>query len=213
MSRKKLFTYYQEDRAELYRFAAHAGLHIQGRALNVGCGAGSDAPFLRRLGAEEIHGIEPFEEAARLASFKYDHVFFGPVEAWSEDGKPYGLVVFADVLEHLVDPQTVLIRARSWLSRDGYVLISVPNVRHVSVLWRLIVQGDWRYEERGVMDDTHLRFFTRLSFVRLLELTGYEAVAIRRWGSSVFTRAVGRTFPRSGEFLLSQIFVLARPKL
>jgi predicted TPR repeat methyltransferase len=212
MTSKKL-TYYQEDRAELYGFAARAGLHIHGRALNVGCGAGLDARFLRQLGADEIHGIEPFEGAARLASLRYDHVFIGPVEAWREDAKPYSLVVFADVLEHLVDPQSVLVRARSWLSRDGHVLISIPNVRHVSVLWPLVVQGEWRYGEHGILDDSHLRFFTRQSFLRLLEQSHYQSVAVRYWGSNILTRAMGRVFPRSGELLLSQIFILARPRL
>lgn len=179
--------------------------------LNVGCGAGNDGHLLRRLGGREIHGIEPFERAAELARHNYDCVFVGPVEAWAWDGKPYGLIILADVLEHLVDPYAVLVDTRSWLSDDGHVLISIPNVRHLSVLWDLVVHGEWRYREHGILDETHVRFFTSASFQRALSEADFELVALQRWGSHPLTRAAGTLVPRSGEFLLSQIFLLARP--
>lgn len=204
-------TYYQLDRAELCAFARRAGLRVQGSVLNVGCGAGADARLLRELGAREIHGIEPVEEAAELARRNYDRVFAGPVESWAWDEDPYDLIVLADVLEHLVDPYALLLEAKSWLSKDGHVLISIPNVRHVSVLWELVVRGDWRYREHGIMDESHLRFFTSASFRRALKEAGYGLVTMHRWGSQPLTRAAGKIVPGSGEFLLSQVFVLARP--
>jgi 2-polyprenyl-3-methyl-5-hydroxy-6-metoxy-1,4-benzoquinol methylase len=203
--------YYQLDRAELYAFARRAGLRVRGRVLNVGCGAGNDSRLLRELGGREIHGVEPFEEAAALARGNYDQVSVGPVEAWTWDRRPYSMIVLADVLEHLVDPYALLAEARSWLSEDGHVLISIPNVRHLSVLWQLVVRGEWRYREHGIMDSTHLRFFTSASFRRALDDSGYELVALHRWGSNRLARTIGGILPWSGEFLLSLIFLLARP--
>lgn len=202
--------YYELDRAELYAFAATGRLRLSGRALNVGCGAGRDADHLRGLGASVLHGIEPVQPAADAARRRYDHVFPGPVEDWHWDGQPYELVVFADVLEHVVDPGALLHRARSWLSPSGYLLISVPNIRHVSVLYNLAICGQWEYTEHGIMDRTHLRFFTSRSIIRLLCSAGYETNDLFRWGATRTARTVARAFPPSGEFLLSQIFLTAQ---
>lgn len=203
--------YYLLDRRELYDFARSTGVRVHGPALNVGCAAGRDAPALRSLGASEIHGIEPAAAAADLAAQQYDRVFHGTVESWDPEGRRYGLVVFADVLEHLPDPRSVLLSAHGWLARDGLLLISIPNIRHVSVLWRLAVRGTWRYEDHGIMDRTHLRFFTSASFRELLDETGYRLLALRRHGAMPATRAVERLIPGTGEFLLSQVLLLATP--
>ena len=177
----------------------------------MGCGAGADADLLRRLGGTELHGIEPVAEAAEEARRRYDDVFNGSVEDWSWDGKPYDLIVFADVLEHLVDPYTLLRESRAWLSDTGRILVSIPNIRHLSVLWGLVIGGDWRYGQHGIMDGTHLRFFTSRSFDRALHEAGYEPLASHRWGGMRLTRMLAEVAPPVGEFLLSLIFVLARP--
>ena len=205
--------YYRLDRAELYAFARASGLKIGGRVLNVGCAAGVDSEHLRRLGAETIHGIEPVEEAASLARDSYDSVFVGGLDDWTWDGQPYDLIVVADVLEHMVDPFAALSSMRKCLSEQGRLLVSIPNVRHLSVVWTLVARGDWRYEKSGIMDDTHLRFFTRRSFVRLLHSVGYDVVALQRWGQLRLSRALSRFIPGSGEFLLSQILILAGPSI
>lgn len=202
--------YYQLERTELYSFARSAGLRSAGRALNVGCGAGKDAPHLRALGAGVIHGIEPVDQAAESARLTYDRVFHGRVEDWRWDGCPYDLVVFADVLEHMANPEEILRKSRSWLGQQGHLLISIPNVRHLSVIADLVFRGDWVYAEDGILDKTHLRFFTARSFVRLLSACGYTREAQGRWGATRTARTVARFVPRAGEFVLSQVFFLAK---
>jgi O-antigen biosynthesis protein len=203
--------YYGLDRSELYDFARRAGVRVTGPALNVGCAGGADAPHLRGLGATRLHGVEPVASAARTAAKRYDAVDCCPVDAWTWDRTRYDLIVLADVLEHLADPVSLLRRAGEWLSPEGTLLLSVPNVRHVSVLWSLVVRGDWRYREEGILDDTHLRFFTSKSFRRLLVDAGYRPVAMDRFGLHRAGRSVSRVVPSAGELLLSQIFAVARP--
>lgn len=203
--------YYGLDREELYAFAARVGVRVLGRALNVGCAAGRDAAFLRGLGATELHGVEPVRVAATEAARSYDRIDVCSIDDWAWDGEPYGLVVFADVLEHLARPDVILLRAREWLAAGGRLLISVPNVRHVSVLWSLAVRGEWRYEREGILDDTHLRFFTCRSLRRLLNDCGYDCLAIDRYGCQAVSRAVSRLVPAAGELVLSQVFAVAGP--
>lgn len=211
MTATKSDEYYGLDRSDLYSFAHRVGMRIDGRALNVGCAGGRDAPFLRSLGATELHGVEPMREPAAAASLLYDEVAACSIDEWDWDGRLYDLVVFADVLEHLARPDAVLSTARDWLSAGGRLLISVPNVRHISVLWSLAVRGEWRYEQDGILDDTHLRFFTSRSFRRLLYETGYDCLAFERYGLHPLSRAMSRIVPRAGEFFLSQVFAVARP--
>jgi len=180
--------------------------------LSVGCGAGADATHLRSLGAETITGVEPVSWAAEAARTAYDEVFGGPIEAYPWGDTKFDLIVFADVLEHLVDPGFALRAARDHLSGEGSCLISVPNVRHASVLWELAFRGDWRYREAGILDSTHLRFFTSRSFRRLLEDSGFEVVAFGWSGQMRTTWRIARAVPSVGELLLSQMFFAARPR-
>ncbi len=92
---------------------------------------------------------------------------------------PFDTVVFADVLEHLRDPQEQLIRALSLLSETGCVIVSVPNVAHVSVRLAMIL-GRWDYRDYGLLDTTHLRFFTLDGLEDLAESAGYYVDAVER---------------------------------
>ena len=212
MTAAKHDDYYGLDRSHLYAFAAAVGVRLSGPALNIGCAGGRDAGQLRLLGASELHGVEPVPRAAETASASYDRVDCCSIDDWRWPGNAYDLVVLADVIEHLAAPDRLLERTRGWLSREGSLLISVPNVRHLSVLWSLAVRGDWRYEEEGILDDTHLRFYTSRSVRRLLQGTGYDCVAVDRFGLNPWGRTVSRVVPGAGEFLLSQIYVVARPR-
>jgi hypothetical protein len=83
-------------------------------------------------------------------------------------------MTFADVLEHLVEPAAVLRHLRRWLSDSGRILISIPNIRHESVVLPLLVEGRWEYADSGILDRTHLRFFTRDGVLKLLVDAGFE---------------------------------------
>jgi SAM-dependent methyltransferase len=130
------------------------------RVLDVGCGAGALGRLLKARG-HHVTGIELVPAAAAAARPWLDHVETADVEA---DGFPFApasfdAVVFADVLEHLVDPWRVLRAAAGLLAAGGCVVASIPNVQNLDVLRRL-VRGRWDYRERGLLDFGHLRFFT-----------------------------------------------------
>ncbi len=149
------------------------------RVLDVGCATGAFGALLKQSRKIEIWGIEPVQSAAAKASARLDYVINGPFEPGTK--LPLGTfdcIVFNDVLEHLVAPEQALRYAKVLLSRGGVIVASIPNIRYLGVLWRLVLQGRWEYEESGVLDMTHLRFFTRSSIVKMFESEGYSVESI-----------------------------------
>jgi 2-polyprenyl-3-methyl-5-hydroxy-6-metoxy-1,4-benzoquinol methylase len=118
-------------------------------------------------------------EIADKARSRLDKVIVGGIE--EQPGLPDGYfdcIVFNDVLEHLVDPWTVLRSIKVKLKSGGCVVASIPNVRHFSNLRQLILEKEWRYMDCGVLDRTHLRFFTEKSIRRMFEDCGYNLCSI-----------------------------------
>lgn len=97
------------------------------------------------------------------------------VETWS---RAFDVVVCADVLEHLPDPAAVLDRVRGWIAPGGRLFVSLPNVANVAVRLSLLA-GRFEYAEAGILDRTHLRFFTRRSALRLVESAGFRIRRVR----------------------------------
>jgi O-antigen biosynthesis protein len=146
------------------------------RILEVGCGEGGFARTLRAERPEsklEIVGVEVSESAGQIATKVLDTLVVGNAEQVELDYENYfDCVVFADVLEHLIDPWRMLRRVKRVLRGDGTIVASIPNVQHWSVLARLI-GGRWEYTPYGLMDQTHLRFFTKRSIRDLFVSTGF----------------------------------------
>lgn len=95
--------------------------------------------------------------------------------AWS---RRFDVVVCADVLEHVPDPAAVLARVRGWIAPDGLLLVSLPNVANLAVRLSLLA-GRFEYADAGLLDRTHLRFYTRRSALRLVEGAGFRVSRIR----------------------------------
>jgi 2-polyprenyl-3-methyl-5-hydroxy-6-metoxy-1,4-benzoquinol methylase len=149
--------------------------------IDVGCAAGVLGGALKqqRPGIQ-VRGVEIFPEAAARAREVLDDVHCGSAETPLPDAWPRpDCVVFADVLEHLPDPWAVLRRYRAMLGPGGRVVVSVPNVAHRSVVEGLL-RGRFDYVDAGILDRTHLRFFTRASAIDLLESTGFKVEQVRR---------------------------------
>ncbi len=168
--------YYQQQRDEMLTYIPTGVAHT----LEIGCGAGSfSAQIKHDLGAE-TWGVEYQPEAAALAAQKLDHVLTGSVEAIlpTLPRHFFDCIIFNDVLEHLVDPYTTLVEVQPLLTLNGVIVASIPNIRHwpefVDYTWR----GNWNYRDDGVLDRTHLRFFTRRSIGNTLNKCGYQAVTI-----------------------------------
>lgn len=133
------------------------------RVLDVGCGFGGLGRTLAQRGGHELYGVEVNAEASIHLAGLYRQHWIGDVER-VELSVPAGFfdcIVFADILEHLIDPWAALSRYATLVKPGGAVVASIPNVRNFALLAKLIVQGRWKYESSGLLDRTHLRFFTR----------------------------------------------------
>ena len=172
MQDEKPANYYQNVRPEMMAYVPADS----SRVLEVGCGEGEFGWRVKQSGAVEVWGIELVEARARLAATRLDKVLVGDVAdlVGQLPSGHFDAVVFNDVLEHLVDPFEVLRRVRPSLSEGGVVVSSIPNVRFFPVAYGLAVYGEWEYDESGILDRTHLRFFTGRSIQRMYERLGYE---------------------------------------
>ena len=160
--------------------------------LDVGCGEGGFLSALKELGIRELWGIEPHKKSADIAVSLGDINILNTTieEALSKLPDVYFTSIsFNDVLEHTIDPLTILKEAKSKLKPDGRIIVSLPNVRHITNLYNLLIRKDWRYTESGILDKTHLRFYTKKSMCKLVSDAGYNLtniVGINRYESVVF---------------------------
>ena len=168
--------YFANNRSELLKFIPD-GVN---KAFDVGCGIGNFGALLKLNKCREVWGIEPDEKSANEATRKLDKVITGIFDPDAPDfhNQKFDLICFNDVLEHLVNPAEILKQSKSLLAKNGYILASIPNLRYYSVIVSLLREKDFRYQKFGVMDETHLRFFTKNSIIRLFEENGYELITI-----------------------------------
>ncbi len=182
-----------------------------GSVLDVGCGGGGVAEALRARGATRVVGIELDPVAAARARERCDLVLEGSVEAALERiEESFDTICCYDVLEHLVDPWTVLGRLRERAAPGGRLHVSLPNARHLSLVYDLVVRGTFGYADFGHRDDTHLRWFTRSDLLAAIEGAGWSVRSVAHSPLSRPRRAAGRlTRGHSTEFVALQWFVLA----
>jgi 2-polyprenyl-3-methyl-5-hydroxy-6-metoxy-1,4-benzoquinol methylase len=149
--------------------------------LDLGCATGYLAEALRAQGCR-VSGVEYDERAAEKARPFLERLVVGdltdPGTLGALAGETFDVLVFGDVLEHLPEPAEVLSRALSLLAPGGSVVISIPNVSHGSLRLALL-QGRWEYRDTGLLDRTHIRFFTRATLEDLLRRAGLVPVDLR----------------------------------
>ena len=153
------------------------------RVLEFGCATGYMSEVLsRRLGCS-VTGIEISPEAGELARQHCKRVIVGDAEtldlAALLGDEQFDIILFADVLEHLREPGALLGRVEPLLAEGGSIIASIPNIAHGSVRLALL-NGEFQYHETGLLDSTHLRFFTRESIQQLFETAGYLITAWTR---------------------------------
>ncbi len=195
----KSAAYFKYGRPEMRPFVPVGAKQI----LEIGCGEGEFAAGLKAERPVHVTGIEPFAPAARVASSRLDRL----LEADVNDGileladQRFDCIVCNDVLEHLADPWDTLKRLRPLMAPSGTLVASLPNMRFMPVLKDLVLKGEWRYVEQGVMDRTHLRFFTRKSMQTLFEESGYQLTKIQGinairfpWKFGLFNRLLWGAF-------------------
>jgi predicted TPR repeat methyltransferase len=156
---------------------------------------------------------------------RFDCVLITDLERVKELPAPVDAVVLADVLEHLRDAPALLRLVRGALAKDGHIFVSVPNIANVTVRLGLLF-GVFEYRERGILDNTHLRFYTMRTIRREIENAGFRIVSVR--GSSIPLRLILPWMPepllRAGESVLTlltamwkslfayQIVIVAEPR-
>lgn len=141
--------------------------------LDVGCGYATTSQYIQKL-ENRVSGIESNADAVRVARTRIGEVIEADLQSFS-DKRKFDVIIFADVLEHLAWPIGVLRRYLEMLKSDGTVIISLPNVGLWSVRLGLMF-GRFHYDETGVLDRTHLRFFTRSSAIDLLRAADLTVV-------------------------------------
>jgi SAM-dependent methyltransferase len=148
--------------------------------LDVGCGGGGTGAALKRRQQVEVCGIEVDQAAAARAERVLDTVVCGDVEEVSLAFPPgyFDCIIYGDILEHLRWPGDVLQVHRRVLADDGRVIVTIPNVQYFGVSLRVLL-GRWQYAPMGIMDLTHLRFFTRRGAIAMLSAQGYKVVRLR----------------------------------
>ena len=159
------------------------------RVLDVGCASGYQARLLAENDCKTT-GIEVNEQAAHLAREVCEQVHIADIERSRVSeivaGESYDVVVFGDVLEHLVNPLAVLEDVRNVLSPNGVVVASIPNIAHGAIRLALL-RGDFDYQPLGILDDTHVRFFTHKTLLELFAKAGFRIEELERTIVEIFS--------------------------
>ena len=198
------------------------------RVLDVGCGTASLAQVVQEISMSHVVGVEPDASRVSLARRRGIEVHHGYLtdELVAALGT-FDVVIFADVLEHIPDPHRAVLTARNAIKTGGKMLVSVPNIAHWSVRLSLL-QGRFEYAPCGIMDATHLRWFTRATIVSFLQRLGFDVIEVRftigaglpvystqmpwRWLSGPRRRSILRNMVRWFPSLFAcQLVVEARP--
>ncbi len=184
---------------------------ISGSYLEIGCGQGDMLAALKADGRipGSCVGVELDSDAAERARKVFDCVYAEPIEKIIDRLPTAGCIVLADVLEHLEDPWQSLQTLKTKLAQDGVVYASLPNVAYHEVSWGLFWNGKFTYTDTGILDRTHLRFFTRPGIEALFEQAGLR---IKRMDGAMGarTRMLNRiTFRRFEHLLVGQYFIEA----
>jgi 2-polyprenyl-3-methyl-5-hydroxy-6-metoxy-1,4-benzoquinol methylase len=169
--------YYENERPEVFRFVDESARVI----LDVGCGKGRLGANLKQaVPGRKVFGIERNDQIAAEARKVLDEVLVGDLQTMNIpfDIKMFDCIIFADVLEHLVEPDAALRKLKPHLKPHGSVICSIPNMRHYTAILRLLRRG-WQYDDWGLFDRTHLRFFSLRTMKKMLADQGFQIEQIR----------------------------------
>jgi len=203
--------YYNIEKSQIHPLV-HKG---QNRVFDMGCGTGRLGRKLMELKkASELTGVEIFSQAAEEARKYYDKVYHGDIETLELNYEDYfDYIICGDILEHLLDPWEMLKKVHVWLKQEGLLICSIPNIRNWRIIKDLVLFGKWEYREAGILDRTHLRFFTRSTIMQSLNEAGFEIIdqEVMIWGIKK-TLCNNATFGIFKDFLGSQFLISAKKK-
>ncbi len=167
-------SYYSGIRSELIEFInenPYEDLNI----LEVGCASGYTLMSIKnKFPYASVHGLEIVENCKKIAPPCVDLIIGDCMEAIEKfEDESLDYIICPDVLEHLVDPWTFVSKCHKKLSQTGKLIASIPNISHISVISE-ILNGVFNYKDAGILDSTHLRFFTINTMIRLFNENGYN---------------------------------------
>lgn len=201
----KFNTSYIGLRKDLLKYISGKNLCI----LDVGCATGVNGQWLKEnKGVNFVAGIELDAKMAEKANRIYDKTIVGNLEELEfpslfSDYK-FDYILLGDILEHLNNPWDVLKKLTHLLQPNGIVIISLPNIQHINTFYNLYIRGEWAYNERGIYDKTHLRWFTLKNIRNLIKYSNLHIVKLER--KYRFRDALGSKFPLGTKLILTQLF-------
>ncbi len=167
--------YFHSQRPEMLKYIPENAKRI----LDVGCSEGTFCNMISRPD-RELWGVEINPDAAKAASKVCHKVLVGDFNSIFDQlpENYFDCVIFNDVLEHIYSPWDTIQQVKLLLSSDGVLVSSIPNFRYISnLITEVVVEGEFRYKpEGGILDDTHIRFFTSKSICRMFGEQGYEVL-------------------------------------
>lgn len=166
--------YYQNSREDLTPFLPEKYLTV----LEIGCGEGNFWNLLKQDKQLEIWGVEPNQNAAIVARRKAHKLYESAFNECVEDlpDNYFDLIICNDVIEHMPDHDRFFEQIKNKMAPSGHLIGSLPNVRYYSVMRSFIFKKDWLYEDAGVLDRTHLRFFTEKSMRRCFDKHKFNVI-------------------------------------
>lgn len=159
--------------------------HNLDKVLEIGCGKGRTLAWIKeQMACKWVAGVEINQKAAADSSKCVDDLYIGDIETLELPISENSLdaILCPDVLEHLVDPWSTLKRLKKYLKPNGILIVSIPNVRNYRVVLPLLFLGKWDYQESGILDRTHLRFFVKETALNLVKDSGFKVVSVKANG-------------------------------
>ena len=167
--------YFQYNRNEMIKFIPKDSRVT----LEVGCGVGNFSNTLKGLGIT-VWGVEPDYDSFLVAGKKLDKVYHGSFEDVYNNLplSAFDVIIFNDVLEHMVDPWKILEMSKKLLNQEGVIVASIPNFLYFHEFLNFILNKNFDYQKAGIFDKTHLRFFTKKSIVEMFKGLDYQLLSL-----------------------------------
>lgn len=166
------------------------------KVLEIGAAYGETLNYLKENGiANEAVGIELYEDKNNTVRYKkIDKFIFGNINEIQipEYDNYFDLILLPDVLEHIFEPKIALAKAKKFLKEDGEMIVSMPNIRHYSAFVKIFIKGNFQYDESGLFDYTHARFYCKSDIIKLLEDSNFKIIKIQ----SSITNFKGKSFTK-----------------
>jgi 2-polyprenyl-3-methyl-5-hydroxy-6-metoxy-1,4-benzoquinol methylase len=171
----EIANYYHNSRPEIASLVPGSIKTI----LDIGTGKGNFLRLVKEQIGCETWGVEMVTEMSDIAKKHADTVIVGKVEDIIDQipDDYFDCITFNDVLEHTNEPWKILQMVKPKLSKNGIIIASIPNVRHFTLINELLIKGNWEYKDYGILDATHIRFFTKKSIKQMFENAGYTVTS------------------------------------